>query len=307
MFVFCMTDFNFALMKKIFILVVAIAGISMGAHAQLLWKISGKNLEKPSYVFGTHHVAPLSIVDSIPEMGTVISATEQVYGEIDMLSMQSSMQQMAMAMMLPSDTTLLDLLGEKVYVEVDSVMAHYRLGGLGNPAMRRMKPAALSSLLAVAMCREALPEFDPTQQLDTYFQLQAREAGKPVGGLETAQQQIKILYGAPLRRQAEQLACVVENADWNVALMKSLGDAYMRQDLDALEELMSQKLGGACDSTPEEDEMLVGGRNDAWMKQMPKIMEAHSTLFVVGVGHLVGERGLLRQLQKCGYQVEGIR
>lgn len=301
-----MTDFNFALMKKIFMLVVAIAGISMGAHAQLLWKISGKNLEKPSYVFGTHHVAPLSIVDSIPEMGTVISATEQVYGEIDMLSMQSSMQQMAMAMMLPSDTTLLDLLGEKVYVEVDSVMAHYRLGSLANPAMQRMKPAALSSLLAVAMSRAVLPEFGSTQ-LDAYFQLQAREAGKPVGGLETAQQQMRILYGAPLRRQAEQLACVVENADWNVALMKSLGDAYMRQDLDALEELMSQKLGGACDSTPEEDEMLVGGRNDAWMEQMPKIMEAHSTLFVVGVGHLVGERGLLRQLQKCGYQVEGIR
>lgn len=287
-------------------LVVAIAGISMGAHAQLLWKISGKNLEKPSYVFGTHHVAPLSIVDSIPEMGTVISATEQVYGEIDMLSMRSSMQQMAVAMMLPSDTSLLDLLGEKVYAKVDSVMTRYRLGSLDNPAMQRMKPAALSSLLAVAMSRAVLPEFGPTQ-LDAYFQLQAREAGKPVGGLETAQQQIKILYGAPLRRQAEQLACVVENADWNVALMKSLGDAYMRQDLDALEELMSQKLGGACDSTPEEDEMLVGGRNDAWMEQMPKIMEAHSTLFVVGVGHLVGERGLLRQLQKCGYQVEGIR
>lgn len=287
-------------------LVVAIAGISMGAHAQLLWKISGKNLEKPSYVFGTHHVAPLSIVDSIPEMGNVISKAEQVYGEIDMLAMRSSMQQMAVAMMLPSDTSLLDLLGEKVYVEVDSVMTRYRLGSLDNPAMQRMKPAALSSLLAVAMSRAVLPEFGSTQ-LDAYFQLQAREAGKPVGGLETAQQQIKILYGAPLRRQAEQLACVVENADWNVALMKSLGDAYMRQDLDALEELMSQKLGGACDSTPEEDEMLVGGRNDAWMEQMPKIMEAHSTLFVVGVGHLVGERGLLRQLQKCGYQVEGIR
>lgn len=301
-----MTDFNFALMKKIFMLVVAIAGISMGAHAQLLWKISGKNLEKPSYVFGTHHVAPLSIVDSIPEMGNVISKAEQVYGEIDMLAMRSSMQQMAVAMMLPSDTSLLDLLGEKVYVEVDSVMTRYRLGSLDNPAMQRMKPAALSSLLAVAMSRAVLPEFGSTQ-LDAYFQLQAREAGKPVGGLETAQQQIKILYGAPLRRQAEQLACVVENADWNVALMKSLGDAYMRQDLDALEELMSQKLGGACDSTPEEDEMLVGGRNDAWMEQMPKIMEAHSTLFVVGVGHLVGERGLLRQLQKCGYQVEGIR
>lgn len=287
-------------------LVVAIAGISVGAHAQLLWKISGKNLEKPSYVFGTHHVAPLSIVDSIPEMGNVISKAEQVYGEIDMLAMRSSMQQMAVAMMLPSDTSLLDLLGEKVYAKVDSVMTRYRLGSLDNPAMQRMKPAALSSLLAVAMSRAVLPEFGSTQ-LDAYFQLQAREAGKPVGGLETAQQQIKILYGAPLRRQAEQLACVVENADWNVALMKSLGDAYMRQDLEALEELMSQKLGGACDSTPEEDEMLVGGRNDAWMEQMPKIMEAHSTLFVVGVGHLVGERGLLRQLQKCGYQVEGIR
>jgi hypothetical protein len=37
-----------------------------GVNAQLLYKISGNGLEKPSYIVGTYHLAPGNFADSIP-------------------------------------------------------------------------------------------------------------------------------------------------------------------------------------------------------------------------------------------------
>lgn len=51
-------------MKKILGILLFI-GIALNANAQLLWKISGNGQEKASYILGTHHLAPLSIKDSI--------------------------------------------------------------------------------------------------------------------------------------------------------------------------------------------------------------------------------------------------
>ena len=70
---------------------------------------------------------------------------------------------------------------------------------------------------------------------------------------------------------------------------------------------MDAKLNNTCDGTPEEKETLIYARNDNWMKQMPEIMKQKSTLFAVGAGHLPGERGLLAQLKKAGYTVEGVK
>ena len=58
--------------------------------------------------------------------------------------------------------------------------------------------------------------------------------------------------------------------------------------------------------TPEEEEALIYGRNANWAKQMPDIMKQASTLFVVGAGHLPGEHGVLKLLEKQGYTVEAM-
>ena len=63
---------------------------------------------KASYVLGTHHLAPLSILDSIAGIKQAMTEVEQVYGEIVMAEMQTpaAMQQMQQAILLPGDTTL---------------------------------------------------------------------------------------------------------------------------------------------------------------------------------------------------------
>lgn len=73
-----------------------------------MWKISGNGLKYPSYVFGTHHFAPLSITGQVGGLQPALKEVEQVYGEIIMEEMQSpqSMQKLQQAVVLPGDTTL---------------------------------------------------------------------------------------------------------------------------------------------------------------------------------------------------------
>lgn len=81
---------------------------SFERQCPLLWKVSGKNLPKASYVLGTHHLAPLSILDCIAGFKQAMTEVGQVYGEIVMAEMQTpaTMQQMQQAILLPGDTTL---------------------------------------------------------------------------------------------------------------------------------------------------------------------------------------------------------
>ena len=52
-------------MKKLFFTLILMLAIASSASAQLLYRITGKGLEKPSYIVGTYHLAPATFVDSI--------------------------------------------------------------------------------------------------------------------------------------------------------------------------------------------------------------------------------------------------
>ena len=194
-------------MKKTFALLLLLC-LALGAQAQLLWKISGNGLERPSYIVGTHHLAPLSVKDSLKALPQAIEQTSQVYGEVVMDDMMKpeTMQAMQQAMMLPADTTLRSLLTPTQYDSVAAVVKQYL--GADLTLFDRLKPATVTTQLAVALGMNALPGFNPQEQLDTWFQSQARQAGKKVGGLETIGHQIDVLYNSQSSlRQARQLYC----------------------------------------------------------------------------------------------------
>ena len=293
-------------MKKIFALLMFFC-ITLGVNAQLLWKVSGNGLDKPSYIFGTHHVAPLSMKDSIAGMTEAMNGTSQVYGELVMEDMMKPemLMKMQQAMMLPTDTTLKSLFTQAQYDSIASVVKENI--GMELAMFDKLKPAALNAQLAVVLSVKALKGYNPQEQLDAWFQTQAKQAGKKVGGLETMESQINILYNSQsLKRQAQQLYCSATHIDYGIDMTRRLAEAYLNQDLDKLLEITEEKMGNACDSTPEEEEALIYGRNANWAKQMPDIMKQASTLFVVGAGHLPGEHGVLKLLEKQGYTVKAM-
>ena len=294
-------------MKKLLGILLFIS-IALSANAQLLWKVSGKGLEKPSYIFGTYHLSPLSIKDSIAAMPQAMSETTQVYGEVVMSEMATPafMQSMQQQMMMPKDTTLQSLFTPEQYEEVGKVVKENMMVDIA--MLAQLKPAAINQQLVVLLYMKHTPGFNPQEQLDTYFQQQAGQQGKKVGGLETAPSQIDILFNSQtLQRQANLLYCAISDIEKGIEQSKRLIAAYEKQDLDAMLQLMEERDGNSCDPLPGEMEAMLDNRNKAWVEKMPTIMTEAPTLFVVGAGHLPGDNGVLNLLKQQGYTIEAMK
>ena len=300
-------------MKKICsMLLLLLAAITV--QAQLLWKVSGNGLQKPSYIIGTYHLAPVSFTDSIKGLKAALDASEQVYGEIVMADLTSpeNQQKAQAAMMLPDGQTLDKLFTADEMTRINALVKSVLGVDMTNPMVAqqlgKLTPYALQVQLGVLIYLKKHPGFNPNEGFDSYFQKEAAAKGKGVGGLETFDFQINTLYkSATMERQKQLLLCMADNLEFTEEQTENVVKAFFTQDLDGIEKAMDAKLNNTCDGTPEEKETLIYSRNDNWMKQMPEIMKQKGTFFAVGAGHLPGERGLLAQLKKAGYTVEGIK
>ena len=301
-------------MKKIMMIALLMVVAITGAKAQLLYKISGKDLKQPSYIVGTYHLAPVSFVDSIPGLRAAMTETQQVCGELDMSDMMSpnNIQKMMKAMMLPEGKTLKDYLTVEEMDKLNQLMKSLIGMDLTNPIleqqMGKMTPSAINTQLAVLMYMKHSPGFDSTNLFDGYFQKAAKEANKPVVGLETMDFQIKTLYqGKSLERQKTMLMCMVNNTAYHEQNLIALTRAFFAKDLAKMWEITKEKENNSCDSTPEEDAQLIDNRNIDWLTKLPAIMADKSTLIAVGAGHLPGDKGVLSLLRQAGYTVEAVK
>lgn len=294
-------------MKKI-LAIALLLSMSFGIQAQLLWKVSGNGLSQPSYIMGTHHLSPLSIKDSIAGMKQALADTKQVYGELTMseVQTQATMQTMQKFMVTTSDTTFQSLFSPQEYEMINKYSKENLMFDVA--MMPKLKPAFLSNNLIVILYMKHVGGFNPQEQLDTFFQTQALAAGKKVGGLETPEFQFGMLYnGASLKRQAQQLLCMLKDVDKNIDQLKKMTAYYNAQNLDALLALMQERQGDQCDPLPGELEAMLDNRNVDWSKKLPAIMKEAPTFIAVGAGHLPGEKGLLNLMKKQGYTVEPVK
>lgn len=293
--------------RTISILLFLAIGLSVYSQS-LLWKVSGNGLTKPSYIFGTHHLAPRSVIDSIQGFKKAFEETTQVIGEVEMKNIQSpeTMQAMQKTIMIQSDTTLLTLLSKEDFERANSLTKS--LMQLDMNQAPKLKPSFLCATLTVLTYMKEFPGFNPQEQLDTYFQAQGSEKGKSILGLETTDFQFNLLYSSSsLKRQAEQFMCLVNNPDQIVSLAKELNQAYFSYNLKKMLEISERKEGNSCDALPGEMEALIDKRNNDWANKLPTLMKEKSSFIAVGALHLPGKNGLLTLLKKLGYTVEPVK
>ncbi len=300
-------------MKRI-LLLIALTAVTLGAPAQLLFEISGHGLTSPSYIVGTYHLAPVSFVDSIPGIRQAMADTQQTYGELMMDEMftPDSIAFMQQAMMLPDGMTLDKLLTADEMSRLNAYMKQLLGMDMTNPLlaqqMGKLTPIALHTSLMLLNYMKKTGQIDAQNGFDNYFQKEAHAQGKGVGGLETMAFQVETLYkGQSLERQKELLMCEIDNAAFMEEMADGVIRAFYAQDIETIKEAMDKKLNNSCDSSPEEEDMLINNRNADWLTKMPALMAQKPTLFAVGAGHLPGEKGVLNLLRQAGYTVKGVR
>ena len=298
-----MRNFLFALLFTCF---------SAATHAQLLYRISGNGLQRPSYIVGTYHLAPASFADSIPGLRTVQEQCEQVYGELEINALLNpdSTALVQQAMPLPEGMKLSQILTPDEMKRVKDY-AQKKFGFTASILMQqaeRMTPIGLTTQFELLNCVMKTGQIDVSNVLDISLQRDAQKSGKITGGLESLSLQMNVLYqGKSMERQKQLLLCLVDHSDFDDMMTDSIIKSYFAQDLEGVKNAMDMKMDNDCDNTSDEEEQLISGRNANWMVQMPAIMQAKSTLFVVGAGHLPGEKGVLNLLRQAGYQVEACK
>ena len=234
-------------MKRLSLL-VALVMLALASQAQLLWKVSGNGLGRPSYIMGTYHFAPATMMEKIPGMAQAFEGCDVVVGEIDKEEMMNSETQMkmGMAMMAPPDSTLDKLFSREDYAIVEKVFDKY-FGSMGVKLsqMNMLKPSAISMQMQAMQAVKYFPNFNENELIDMAVQTRANEMGRPSIGLETIEEQTAMLFDAPLTEQAEDLLDACKKDDYFMVQSSALVEAYMAQDLAKIESIMTDpEMGG---------------------------------------------------------------
>lgn len=292
-------------MKKILLSLIIFTVGALTANAQLLWEISGNGLSKPSYLFGTHHIAPISVLDSVPGFNNALTSADKVYGEMVMSVAQSPQSQQIMMgyAAAPQDSLLTSVLSPAQLDSLDTMLKRYMGPMVSANQFAPLKPAMLNTLLALLQSQAAFPNFNPAQQLDGEIQKRAAAAGKEIGAFETIDDQCKAMFGTSIISQANELMEMVRNDDKSAATAIRLAKAYLSGDLDAMLAIMEDpELGG----DGEWSERMLNKRNANWLRIMAGLLPTASVLIAVGAGHLPGDKGLINLLRNEGYTVKPV-
>jgi uncharacterized protein len=264
----------------------------------LLWRISGKNLSKPTYVFGTMHMLCADDIQLSDSLKQAIRGADKVYLELDMDDMMQVLGAMS-HMTMRNDTTLADLLTAEEYKKVKSFFQE-NSGLIPFSMLEKFKPLLIESMILkeTATC-------DNMIVMEQLVMEEARVNKKEIKGLETMDFQLGIFDRIPYKLQAEQLVKMVENAgnDGDDKEMKELTEAYRQQQLDIMDDLTKKEDMGIQNFT----DLLLYNRNADWANKLAGLMPGNSLVVAVGAGHLPGERGVLNLLRKAGYRVDPVK
>ncbi len=286
-------------MKRTFIVCCAVA-FSLALQAQLLWEISGNQLQAKSYLFGSHHLVPITFLDSVAGIYPAFNSCKNVVGEI-ILDDLSVVQKMQQAAVITSGRTTKDLLTAEQYAVCDSVLTSTL--GMGLAQLQFFKPAMVENIYVLTVYEKYFPK-DEDFQVDTYFQKVGKKSGKRLFSLETVEEQIRLLLDSKtLEEQAASLYKTLTSTEYIVEQVKQLNACYLKQDLECLLAMSN------ADSMMSADERwaMIDARNLRWAEQLPAQLEKGGNFIVVGALHLAGDNGLIALLRKQGYKVKPVK
>jgi uncharacterized protein YbaP (TraB family) len=263
--------------------------------APFLWEVQGP--KAVHHLMGSVHVLPQR-AHPLP------AALEAAYASATLLVEETDLDALA-------DPTLQARLLERGHED--------RPGGLkaqiGAPLYAKLQKHAGALGMPLPVCEELrgwmcalMLELFPLQQaqflaefgLDQYFYARAREDGRTVAGLETAEEQTRLFTDLPDALSAQMMKQAVDHKAFAAQSPEELFRIWRTNDVATLEKLMKDmKL-----RYPQLYERLLSARNRAWTPKLAGYLAGEApTLVIVGAGHLVGPDGLVAALRAKGFEV----
>lgn len=295
---------------------LAVVGVVAPLHAEeapvhplkpMLWKVEGKKLEKPSWLFGTIHVGKGPVGRLHPAAGKALDEADALYTEIPM----DAATQLGLAgnFIRKDGRTLNDAIGPELAKQLDAELNAIR-PELNSVVLQSFKTWAVAMTLPMLKL-----QLDGGQPLDAIIWNRAEKAGKETHALEKPTDQLGIFDQLTEDEQvillAETLRLQREAREKGEDSLDALVKAYVAGDDDALEAEIDRQYremieGDHAELGKKLMKRLIDDRNKAMAEGMAGHLDAEpakSHFFAVGTAHYLGKANIAELLTKKGYKV----
>ncbi len=253
-----------------------------------------KNDHATVYLFGTVHLLPSDTNWRSPALDKALDQSQRLSIEIvddDAASMQSLVMQHGVDFQHPLSSKL----DSNDQQGLEQAAETAKLPG-GVATLQPMQPWLAALTLTMAPLVQA--GMDPNLGVDKLLKARMLKDGKPVDGLETAEQQIRMLADLPESMQLDFLRQSFKEVAEGPSKLRELIDAWRDGDTAAIARIEDEDLRK---ESPQLYQSLIVDRNQAWAKVIAERLKQPGVSFVaVGAGHLAGPDSVQAQLRKLG-------
>lgn len=272
----------------------------------LFYKISDKN-NTTIYLLGSIHAADDTIYPLNDTIMNSFNDSDYLAVEVDTLSLQNNFDlslKLAEKMMYNDSTTIKNHIGDELYNKMVNFLKEKKSY---SSLYDNYKPVFFESLFENLIINDAMLKSE--SGIDTYFLSLASENNKKILEVESAEFQYNLLLNTPLELDKIMIEEYIDNYDLNVSQMKDLYELWKKGDKEQLENIL---INSESQNVTEEEKKLMENynksliidRNYGMANVLENYFEKKQNVFcVVGLGHVIGDEGIINLLQKRGYDV----
>jgi uncharacterized protein YbaP (TraB family) len=250
------------------------------------------------YLGGTIHLLRPADFPLPLEFKKAYRAADAVVFETDIAALNSpAIQQQIMSKGMYADGSTIE---QYLSAKTNRLLRDYcEKSGIPFTSLKQFKPSIISLMLTLV----ELSKLGVAQEgVDKYFYQLAKKDKKLVAGLETVEQQINLLVRMGKGNEDAFIAYSIDDLKTTRQKYTAMLRAWKRGEEKKLNALIVEPTRKKMPTLYQE---LLVDRNRNWLP----MIEAYSKtpekeLVLVGVGHLVGEDGIIAALKNKGYTVE---
>lgn len=253
----------------------------------LLWKVQ-KN-DKNIYFIG---ITPI-IQDDIKlseKINDIILNSDTVVFETDINHL--SKEDYARLLYLPDNENLQAYLSSKNWIELTRLT---KVRNYSTYVTGRLKPWYISSILS-------MPKVS-VNNLENIFKDLAIKNKKNILLMENPEEQLKLFDKVPLNENIGILNEIIEDIDKTHSQAFLLSQKYLERDINSIENIIfsEEKLS----KYQEYYRILFFDRNLYWINRIENITNSDKKfVFVLNINNLLGNKGIIKQIQNLDYNVE---
>ena len=255
----------------------------------LLWKVSGKKMSKPSYLYGTIHVQDKRVFNFSDSLYSAIKSADGFAMEVHPDSVALAVMQKASEE--ASSEHIKKYLKKDEYDELN-VKLRKEFGISADKLTVRE-----TYMLRQHLAKPDRKTDDMPTIVDAYLYGVAKNQGKEIAGLERAIDQMNMMND--LEVADIDVKKILKSLKREESLIDKFIQLYIKEDLEGIGELMSYL------PNKTEDKLLTL-RNYVMVQRMDSLMQSKSFVIAVGSAHLPGQQGMIELLRQKGYKVEPV-